>query len=78
MAKDTTSLLEDNVFKLAYTINDVARIIARLMAQGSNFAGILSETWVVDDANKQNSLYSMITNKMNEIALDFQEWNALP
>lgn len=78
MAKDTTTLPADNVFKESATISDVARVIGRLMAQGANFAGTLSETWAVDDANKQNSLYNMITNGMNSIALDMQEWTALP
>lgn len=78
MSTDTSGLSDTNVFKSCANINEVARVIARLLSQGANYAGTLSETWAVSDANKQNSLYDMITNGMNLIALDFQAWDQAP
>lgn len=78
MATDTSGLPDTNVFKNSTNINEVARVIARLMAQMSNYAGNLSETWFVSTADKQNTLYNMITGSMNQIALDFQAWDQAP
>lgn len=78
MSTDTSSLPDSNFFKDAANINEVARVIARLLAQSSNYAGLLSDIWSVSEGNKQNALYDMITNGMNRIALDFQAWDQAP
>lgn len=76
--KDTSGLSPDNIFKNAMDINAVARVISRHTAELSNTASNLSETWLVQVADKQNLLYNAVTAGMNEVALDFQEWVNAP
>ena len=78
MAKDTSGLSADNVFKNDATIKDVARTIQRLAAQLANTAGNLADTWIITNADIQNTLYGAITNGWNEVALDFQAWTNAP
>lgn len=78
MAKNTDSLDNGNVFKGASTVSEAGIVIARQLAQMSNYAGTLGESSFVSDNDKQNALYGLLTNSVNSLLVDFQEWIALP
>jgi len=76
--KNTDSLDDGNVLKGCETMTEAGIEIARQLATMSNYASSVAQPSFVSDNDKQNAIYVLLTNSVNGLLTDYQEWIALP